>query len=94
MDQRGTVFMHTFKWKSKVQNSMCGILVFVKKKIKKEFMYLFEYAWNISRKSNKDLLATGEENWMVETWGWRRQTLLYVLLFLLNLESFGCNICI
>jgi len=67
VDQRGTVFMYTFKWKSKVQNSTYGILVFVKKKVKNEFIYLLEYTWNISR---KDLLATGEENRMVGTWGW------------------------
>jgi len=90
VDQRGTVFMYTFKWKSKEQNSTYGILVFVKKKVKNEFIYLLEYTWNISR---KDLLATGEENRMVGTWGWEID-LLYILLFLLNLESFGCNICI
>lgn len=65
MDRCGTVFMYTFKWKSKVQNSTYGILVFVKKKVKKvknESIYLLEYTQNISRKSGRDILATGRRS--------------------------------
>lgn len=61
MDQCGTVFTYTFKWKSKMQNSVYSISVFVKKQVKNEFIYLLAYAWNISGKNNKDLLAIGSK---------------------------------
>lgn len=47
---------------------------------------------SIFGKSNKDLLATEEENWVAGTWGRESLALLYILLCLLNLESYECNI--
>lgn len=54
--------MYTVNWKSQMHSHMYSILVFVKKKVKSEYMYLLEYAWNISGRSNRELLASEKGN--------------------------------